>query len=201
VRGAWKDDLYSLWQELLYEGEGMRFLRILLAICFVAGIGWSIYLYKQIVWPSRLTFIEIPIAKSAIELDQKHVDLVKGFEEIADIRSINLGMADLASTLTRHAFSEPPMPVVQEAVVKEAAQRDKAPSLAVEQVYLPPHMEVRAIMILDKRPMALMNIEGEGDGLIVSPGYRFGDGRGRVVSITQTKVVVLWAGTSMELGL
>lgn len=198
---SWKDTLSSLWQGLLYGGGSARFLRILLAVLLLASIGWSIYLYRQIITISRIPPVEAPLLKPAAEQDQKYVELAKGFEEVAQVRTGNREATYMASALGRYAFNEPPMPVVQEAVAKEAAQRGKAPSLAVEQVYLPPYMEVRAIMILDKRPMALMNIEGEGDGLIVSPGYRFGDGRGRVVSITQTKVVVLWAGTSMELGL
>jgi len=198
---SWRDALSSLWHGLLYGGGSARFLRILLAVLLVASIGWSVYLYRQIITISRISPVEAPLPKPAAEQDQKYAELAKGFEEIAQVRTGNKEATYMASALGRYAFNEPPMPVVQEALAKVAAQKGKAPSMAIEQVYLPPYMEVRAIMILNKKPMALMNIEGEGDGVIVSPGYKFGGGRGRVVSITQTKVVVLWAGTSMELGL
>lgn len=198
---SWKDALSSLWQGLLYGGGSARFLRILLAVLLVVSIGWSIYLYRQIVTISPMSPVEAPLLKPAAEQDQNYAELAKGFEELAQVRTGNREASYMASALGRYAFNEPPMQVVQEAVAKEAVQGGKALFPVMEQVYLPPYMEVRAVMLLDGKAMALMDIEGEGIALIVYPGYEFANGRGRIVSISLDKVVVLWAGTKMELGM
>jgi len=196
-----KDDLYSLWQGLLYGGGGMRFLRIILTIFLVISIGWSIYLYKRIVFIAHLPYMEVSLAQPVIGQDQKYENLVEGFEKIVHVRSIKIGMTNLASKLDRYAFNEPAIHRMQAALREVDGQREKTISSVVEQVSLPPYMEVRGIMILDKRPMAVMDIEGEGNGVIVSPGYKFRGGKGRVVDITQTMVMILWAGRHMELAL
>jgi len=64
---SWRDALSSLWQGLLYGGGSARFLRILLAVLLVASIGWSIYLYMQIVTISRIPPVEAPLLKPAAE--------------------------------------------------------------------------------------------------------------------------------------
>lgn len=197
---TWKDAFASLWNGLLYERGSLRFLRILLALLLVLSIGWSIYLYRQMIALSQITPLETPPIKRGVEEGKKFTEMIKGFEDIVQTRSTSGEFLYIASTLDRYPFNEPPMPVELTELAKVAVKEGEVlPSY--EEVYLPPYMEVRAIMILDGKPMALMYIEGEGDGLIVSPGYRFGDGRGRVVSITPTKVVVLWAGTKIELGM
>lgn len=194
---TWKDALSSLWNGLLYGPGTARFLRVLLAILLVLSIGWSIYLYKQIITISRIPPQESPTLQRAVEQDKKYAGLTKGFEEVAQARFANKESSFMASALGRYAFNKPAAPVAQEELGRAAA-RGRASSSELEEVYIP-YMEVRAVMVLNKRAMALMNIEGEGDNLIVSPGYRFGKGRGKIVSISPAKVVVLWAGTKMEL--
>jgi hypothetical protein len=194
---SWKDALSSLWNGLLYGPGAARFLRVLLAILLILSIGWSIYLYKEIITISRIPPRDSPIPQRKVEQDKKYADLTKGFEEVAQARFANKESSFMASALGRYAFNKPPVPVVQEELAKAAA-RGRASSSELEEVYMP-YMEVRAVMILNKKAMALMDIEGEGYNLIVSPGYRFGKGRGKVISITPAKVVVLWAGTKMEL--
>ena len=49
--------------------------------------------------------------------------------------------------------------------------------------------------------MALMYIEEKATGRSFLRDINLINGKGRVVSITPTKVVVLWAGTKMELGM
>ncbi|MFA6691914.1 MAG: hypothetical protein WCR98_08045, partial [Saccharofermentanales bacterium] len=199
VGETWKDAFASLWNGLLYGRGSQRFLRILLALLLVLSIGWSIYLYRQMIALSQITPLETPPIKRGVEEEKKFAEMAKGFEEIVQARSTSGEFVYIASTLDRYPFNEPPMPAVLAELAKTAAREGEV-SLAYEEVYLPPYMEVRAVMVLDGKPMALMYIEGEGDGLIVSPGYKFDNGKGKVVSITPTKVVVLWAGTKMELG-
>ena len=197
---TWKDAFASLWNGLLYGRGSQRFLRILLALLLVLSIGWSIYLYRQMIALSQITPLETPPIKRGVEEEKKFAEMAKGFEEIVQARSTSGEFVYIASTLDRYPFNEPPMPVEFVELAKVAVKEGEV-SPSYEEVYLPPYMEVRAVMVLDGKPMALMYIEGEGDGLIVSPGYKFDNGKGKVVSITPTKVVVLWAGTKMELGM
>jgi len=200
VNEGWRESFVSLWKSLLYEKGAMSFLRILIALLFILSIVWSMYLYRQIATLSAVTPVEAPEVKLKAEEGDNYANTVEELERIIMVRSKKGELAHVASTLERYPFEEPVLTSYQSSYSNFPSEDEKSYPLQAE-LYLPPYMEVRAIMILDKRPMALMNIEGEGDGLIVSPGYRFGDGRGRVVSITQTKVVVLWAGTKMELGM
>jgi len=200
VNEGWRESFVSLWKSLLYEKGAMRFLRILIALLFILSIVWTMYLYRQIAILSAVSPVEAPEIKLKKEEGDNYANTVEELERITMIRSKKGELAHVASTLERYPFEAPVLTSYQPSYSNVPSEYEKSYPLQAE-LYLPPYMEVRAIMILDKRPMALMNIEGEGDGLVVSPGYRFGDGRGRVVSITQTKVVVLWAGTKMELGM
>jgi len=158
------------------------------------------YLYKQIATLSAVTPVEASEVKLKAEEGDNYANTVEELERIIMVRSKKGELAHVASTLERCPFEEPVLTSYQLSYSDVPSEDEKSYPLQAE-LYLPPYMEVRAIMILDGKPMALMYIEGEGDGLIVSTGYKFDNGKGKVVSITPTKVVVLWAGTKMELGM
>lgn len=197
---GWRESFVSLWKSLLYEKGTMRFLRILIALLFILSIVWSMYLYRQIAILSAVTPVEAPEIKLKAEEGDNYANTVEELERIIMVRSKKGELAHVASTLERYPFEEPALTSYLPSSSNVLSEDEKSYTLQAE-LYLPPYMEVRAVMILDGKAMALMYIEGEGDGLIVSPGYKFGSGKGRVVSISQTKVVVLWAGTKMELGM
>ncbi len=197
---GWRESFVSLWKSLLYEKGAIRFLRILIALLFILSIVWSMYLYKQIATLSAVTPVEASEVKLKAEEGDNYANTVEELERIIMVRSKKGELAHVASTLERCPFEEPVLTSYQLSYSDVPSEDEKSYPLQAE-LYLPPYMEVRAIMILDGKPMALMYIEGEGDGLIVSTGYKFDNGKGKVVSITPTKVVVLWAGTKMELGM
>jgi len=200
VNEGWRESFVSLWKSLLYEKGAIRFLRILIALLFILSIVWSMYLYKQIATLSAVTPVEASEVKLKAEEGDNYANTVEELERIIMVRSKKGELAHVASTLERCPFEEPVLTSYQLSYSDVPSEDEKSYPLQAE-LYLPPYMEVRAIMILDGKPMALMYIEGEGDGLIVSTGYKFDNGKGKVVSITPTKVVVLWAGTKMELGM
>jgi len=200
VNEGWRESFVSLWKSLLYEKGAMRFLRILIALLFILSIVWSMYLYRQIAILSAVIPVEAPEIKLKAEEGDNYANTVEELERIIMDRSKKGELAHVASTLERCPFEEPVLTSYQLSYSDVPSEDEKSYPLQAE-LYLPPYMEVRAIMILDGKPMALMYIEGEGDGLIVSTGYKFDNGKGKVVSITPTKVVVLWAGTKMELGM
>ena len=61
-----------------------------------------------------------------------------------------------------------------------------------EVVEPPPEITLRAIMVIDKTKTALIDIAGVGTGLLVKQGDTFLNREGRIVRITNDKVVVRW---------
>jgi hypothetical protein len=200
VNEGWRESFVSLWKSLLYEKGAMRFLRILIALLFILSIVWSMYLYRQIAILSAVTPVEAPEIKLKKEEGDNYANTVEELERITMVRSKKGELAHVASTLERYPFEAPVLTSYQPSYSNVPSEYEKSYPLQAE-LYLPPYMEVRAVMLLDGKAMALMDIEGEGIALIVYPGYEFANGRGRIVSISLDKVVVLWAGTSMELGI
>ena len=64
---------------------------------------------------------------------------------------------------------------------------------------IPPIMFVKALMTVNGETTAIMDIEGEGTGIVVRPGYRFGGTKGRVVSVSANGVRVVWSGKRLDL--
>jgi len=64
---------------------------------------------------------------------------------------------------------------------------------------LPPIMFVRAIMVVGKESIAIMDINGVGNGIIVKTGYSFLEKKGRILRITPEKVTVRWAGKNIDI--
>ena len=64
---------------------------------------------------------------------------------------------------------------------------------------IPPIMFVRAIMVAGKQTMAIMDIEGVGNGIIVRNGYGFNNGEGKVVRIAPEKVTIRWSGKTLDI--
>jgi hypothetical protein len=64
---------------------------------------------------------------------------------------------------------------------------------------LPPIMFVRAIMVAGKDAIAIMDINGVGNGIIVKTGFSFLEKQGRIVRITPDKVTVRWIGKNIDI--
>ncbi|MCF7936504.1 MAG: hypothetical protein K9L28_09195 [Synergistales bacterium] len=66
---------------------------------------------------------------------------------------------------------------------------------------VPPLMKIKALMIMEGRRVAVMDIEGEGSGVVVTRGSEFGGGLGRVLAIKENKVVVRWEDRRIDVTL
>ena len=53
-------------------------------------------------------------------------------------------------------------------------------------------------MILGNASVAVVDIDGVGQNLVVKPGYAFAGKRGKIVSINPEKLVFLWNGKKQE---
>jgi Tfp pilus assembly protein PilP len=168
-----------------------RLVRVLIVLLLLAGTVWSGYLLKEMVKLVREE--KVPQVPESQKVDQEIARLqsvVESFESAVMARSGSTQLSVLAATISRKPFVPPPPPAMEPA--------EDAAALAKEQLEPPPYVEVRAIMVKGPDAVAVLDIEGEGNGIVVKKGGTFGNGKGRVVRITAEKVVFTWAGQSVE---
>jgi len=63
----------------------------------------------------------------------------------------------------------------------------------------PPEIWIKAVLIREKDAAAVVDIEGYGEGVILRRGTPFGGGLGKVLGISQEKVVVTWSGQQLDI--
>jgi len=185
---TWLGTLVEFWDELVHGEKVSKTIKILLAAVILGATVWSGYVFKQL---TELTKPQIPpevkpspkVAQETKRLSQ----VVEKFQSTVQARGGSTELSVLASTISRKPFVPPPLPEVEKVGVA---------SLVSE--VAPPLVTVKAVIINEPNSVALLDVEGLGDGLIVKKGSPFGDGQGRVVAISGEKVVFTWAGQVYE---
>ncbi|MCR5347258.1 MAG: hypothetical protein K6E38_05715 [Fretibacterium sp.] len=74
------------------------------------------------------------------------------------------------------------------------SQPPASPEPSVPEVTPPPEIVVKAVLKAGKNWAAVIDIAGGGNGLVVRPGDSFMDGKGKVVRIDGSGLVVRWNG-------
>lgn len=199
------DDLHnneSFGTRLVAGEGGYRLLRFLVVLFLLAGTVWSGYLFKQFLDLSKEDSISIPPLASQAGKDAERLDtLIANFKEAVDTRENSLTLASAVADASRRPFV---------ATMKAAPIEERTPEGAVVvagdqsiptfvQEKIPPIMFVRAIMVAGKESMAIMDIEGVGNGIIVRNGYGFNNGEGKVVRIAPEKVTIRWSGKNLDI--
>ncbi|MEA4881397.1 MAG: hypothetical protein VB045_07965 [Synergistaceae bacterium] len=199
------DDLHnneSFGTRLVAGEGGYRLLRFLVVLFLLAGTVWSGYLFKQFLDLSKEDSISIPPLASQAGKDAERLDtLIANFKEAVDTRENSLTLASAVADASRRPFV---------ATMKAAPLEERTPEGAVVvagdqsiptfvQEKIPPIMFVRAIMLAGKESMAIMDIEGVGNGIIVRNGYGFNNGEGEVVRIAPEKVTIRWSGKNLDI--
>ena len=199
------DDLHQneTFGTRLMVGEGRyRLLRFLVVLFLIAGTLWSGYLFKQFVDLSKEDSITIPPLASQSGKDSERLDtLIADFREAVDTRENSLILASAVADASRQPFvatvkAPPPEERTPEGAVVVAGDHS-IPTFVQEKI--PPIMFVRAIMVAGKESMAIMDIEGVGNGIIVRNGYGFNNGEGKVVRIAPEKVTIRWSGKNLDI--
>lgn len=192
---AGEESPFEALSELLQgESPGTRGLRILLFALFLGlalfeGMGlWRLLARNDIVPGSSG---EIVLAEDRARLE----GMVKDFSATMLSRQTSRQLVALTVAADRRPFA--PSGAFAPAVAVEVAQPAQ-PARTVQEI-LPPYMVLRAVFLMGERRSAVLDVEGESSELLVEPGTRFGGGLGRVLSISEKKVVVSWAGRRMEL--
>jgi hypothetical protein len=192
---AGEESPFEALSELLQgESPGTRGLRILLFALFLGlalfeGMGlWRLLARSDIVPESSG---EIVLVEDRARLE----GMVKDFSATMLSRQTSRQLVALTVAADRRPFA--PSGAVAQAVTVEVAASAQ-PARTVQEI-IPPYMVLRAVFLMGERRSAVLDVEGASSELLVEPGTRFGGGLGRVLSISEKKVVVSWAGRRMEL--
>ncbi len=200
------DDLHnneSFGTRLVAGEGGYRLLRFLVVLFLFAGTAWSGYLFKQFLDLSKEETINIPPLASQAGKDSQRLDtLIANFKEAVDTRENSLTLASAVADASRQPFvatakAAPAAEKVPEGTVAVANDDRTIPTFVQEKI--PPIMFVRAIMVAGKQTMAIMDIEGVGNGIIVRSGYGFNNGEGKIVRIAPDKVTIRWSGKNLDI--
>lgn len=142
------------------------------------------------------------VSTASVDTDRKRLrQMVNDVKDASTRRSSSSVTADNMRMMGKYVF-EPPRDIVTEEDRKRAAEREQPsePEVVVqppqpEIIYEPPPgIIVKAIMVAGKTKIAVMDITGVGNGMMVRQGDTFLNRQGRIVSITDDKVVVRWKG-------
>jgi len=191
----------SFWSKLVAGESSFRLPRALLFLIFFGGavfFGWS---FRRVVELSAEEPVFVPPPPRQSQEDAKRLDgLIESYRATVEARQRS---KDVAGTIT----GESRRPFVVSSREAAAAAAASAAVSGAGGVYvdplvsdmLPPIMFVRAIMVVGREAVAVMDINGVGNGIIVKSGYSFLNKQGRVLGISPEKVTVRWAGKNIEI--
>jgi len=186
---TWLGTARELWKDIVEGDRFPRWLRVLLVLMLVGGILWSAFLFRQMVITAQARHVPPPPpGGAAVEKEITSLqETAAGFRNAVLARSGSTQLAVMAATLARRPFS-PSEPEAAEGV-------EGAPASAP----VPPEIWIKAILIREKDAAAVADIEGYGEGVILRRGTPFGGGLGKVLGISQEKVVVTWSGQQLDI--
>ncbi|MFP4482468.1 MAG: hypothetical protein ACLFN0_06710 [Thermovirgaceae bacterium] len=193
AQDGWFATAGELWDDLVHSDKVPSLFRVLIVLLLLAATIWSGYLLKEMVELVREEKVPQVPASGKVDEEIARLDgVVESFESAVLARSGSTQLSVLAATISRKPFVPPPPPQ------EESSAEDAEAQAAREPAEPPPYVEVRAILVKGQDAVAVINVEGEGSGIVVKKGATFGNGKGRVVRITAEKVVFTWAGQNVE---
>ena len=198
MQSTWRDAFSYAWGNFtgVFNEGSARALRWLFFTLFVLGSAWAVWSYIQMQELRQEQVFTANVTTSTVDADRKRLNqMVSDVKEASDRRSTSSVMAENMKTMGKYVFDpprdvdvvvEPPTPSEPEVVVQPPQ-----PEIIYEP---PPGIIVKAIMVAGKTKIAVMDITGVGNGMMVRQGDTFLNRQGRIVSITDDKVVVRWKG-------
>src|SRR6056297_118151 len=202
---GFRDSLADLWNSIVQGQGSFRALRWLLAFLLVIGTIWSGFMFKKVLDFTKPTTISLPPAKDVAAQDAQRLDaMIDDFRNSVLSRTGSSTLAVAAAESYRRPLVETEKPLPPEEI-KRLEEEALAESETVKEFIepeesLPPIMTVRAIMTVGSRRSAIMDIEGEGEALVVRPGFVFGEeDKGIIKAIRPDMVIVEWSGEIIDL--
>jgi len=202
---GFRDSLADLWNSIVQGQGAFKALRWLLALLLVIGTIWSGFMFKKVLDFTKPTTISLPPAKDVAAQDAQRLDaMIDDFRNSVLSRTGSSTLAVAAAESYRRPLVETEKPLPPEEI-KRLEEEALAESETVKEFIepeesLPPIMTVRAIMTVGSRRSAIMDIEGEGEALVVRPGFVFGEeDKGIIKAIRPDMVIVEWSGEIIDL--
>ena len=202
---GFRDSLADLWNSIVQGQGSFKALRWLLAFLLVIGTIWSGFMFKKVLDFTKPTTISLPPAKDVAAQDAQRLDaMIDDFRNSVLSRTGSSTLAVAAAESYRRPLVETEKPLPPEEI-KRLEEEALAESETVKEFIepeesLPPIMTVRAIMTVGSRRSAIMDIEGEGEALVVRPGFVFGEeDKGIIKAIRPDMVIVEWSGEIIDL--
>ena len=188
---SWLGTARELWKDIVEGDRFPRWLRVLLALMLIGGILWSAFLFRQMVITAQARDVPPPPpGGAAVEKEITSLqETAAGFRNAVLARSGSTQLAVMAATLARRPFS-PSEPEAAEGV-------EGVPAFVF--LLLFSEIWIKAVLIREKDAAAVVDIEGYGEGVILRRGTPFGGGLGKVLGISQEKVVVTWSGQQLDI--
>jgi len=202
---GFRDSLADLWNSIVQGQGSFKALRWLLALLLVIGTIWSGFMFKKVLDFTKPTTINLPPAKDLAAQDAQRLDaMIDDFRNSVLSRTGSSTLAVAAAESYRKPLVKTAKPLPPEEI-KRLEEEALAESETVKEFIepeesLPPIMTVRAIMTVGSRRSAIMDIEGEGEALVVRPGFVFGEeDKGIIKAIRPDMVIVEWSGEIIDL--
>jgi hypothetical protein len=202
-RLSWGEAIGTAWNNLSGvndEGRSLLAVRGVFFALFLLGTAWAGFNFwkaGELLERPEFNEYEFPPPNTA-QVDKQRLDeMLRQVEVSSSIRKSSSAMAENMANLSMYPFGDPLLalrPV--EPTIEEPQIVFVEPEVIVE---YPPEITLKAIMIMGKQQVAVMDISGVGSGMIVKAGDTFMQKKGRIVRIAPDKVVVRWGGKNWDI--
>ena len=200
MQSTWRDAFSYAWGNftgVLNEGSA-RTLRLLFFLLFIAGSAFAVYNYlemQKLKTEREERVMKPSVSTASVDADKNRLAKMVDAVRDASTRRISSSVtADNMRLMNKYVFDPPGTRLIEPDVFSQDIVVVPPPP-QIERVYEPPpDITVKAIMLMGKTRVAVMDITGVGRGMLVRPGDSFLNRQGRIVRITDDKVVVRWKG-------
>jgi hypothetical protein len=203
-RSNWHEAFSTAWNNLTgVNNEGGRSLvlvRVLFILIFLVGSGWTGYNFMNaqvlLEEPMFDEFASTP--PNTAQADKQRLDeMLRQVDVTSNTRRSSSSIAENMESLSgKYPFGDPLLRPEPEPSMGEPPPFIVEPEVIIE---YPPEITLKAVMIMGKQQVAVMDISGVGSGMIVKVGDTFMQKKGRIVRIAPDKVVVRWGGKNWDI--
>ena len=210
-RNDWGGAFAAAWGNLtgVNNDGSIASMRLLIFGVFLASAGWALYnLYMANGIFGLLGeegFLEEKYIEPSGEPDPSQADrsrlntMLNEVETTSASRKASSAVArSMEQNLAKYPFGDPLLATTELPTEPPPGPNEPRKEIVVID-YPPSGIVLRAVMIMGKQRVAVMDIPGVGNGLIVKAGDTFAQRKGRVVSIATDKVVIRWGDRNWDI--
>ncbi|MBQ7264144.1 MAG: hypothetical protein IJR14_10565 [Synergistaceae bacterium] len=196
MQSTWREAFAHVWGNFTgVSNEGSaRTWRLLFFLLFLLGSAFAVYSYLKLKELREEKYFSPSVTPTSVEADKKRLDgMVSEVRDASTRRSNSYMSAQVMRDLNKYVF-DPPSSTLDPVEYPEDRPLLAQPPTPEPPVVPPPDITVKAIMVMGKTRVAVMDIAGVGSGMLVRPGDTFMNRKGRIVRIADDRVVVRWDG-------